>query len=403
MQFIRREIYLEKIRPFIDTDLIKVFTGMRRSGKSVLLSQIADDIRARGISEKRILMLNFESFANRGLCDAETLHDFIKKKASSQNQKIYIFLDEIQEVAGWQKCVNSLRVSLDCDIYITGSNANLLSGELATYLAGRYVEIEVFPFSFGEFISLNDEGKYSVREEFTRYLRFGGMPYLRNLGYADKPSHMYLTDLFGSVVLKDIISRNKIRNVELLSRFVEYMVMNIGQPFSSVSIVKFLKNEHIRITSDTILNYVNACCDCFLLKKVSRIDLSGKGVLSTNEKYYLCDHAVRNAVDEGKSMEYGLLLENIVCMELLRRGYKVHVGKAGTKEIDFVASNNGERIYIQVCYLLATPETVEREFSPFRKLQDRYPCLVVSMDELDMSRDGVKHYSVWDFLLKEKW
>lgn len=401
MDMIIREAYLKRIRPVIDNELVKILTGMRRCGKSVLLSQIAAEIRARGVPESRIISLNFEDLDNLHLCDAIALHSYIKEKIGPQKGKFYVFLDEIQLVDKWEVCVNSLRVSLDCDIYITGSNAKLLSGELATYLAGRYIQFEVYPFSFKEFISDTSVEPAEVRAAFLRYKSCGGIPMLRSFGYEKHTSKEYLLDLFSSVMLKDIILRNNIRNSGLLERFLKYMAVNDGQPFSSLSISKYLKSQAIKVTPETLLNYLKVCCDSFLLKRIPRYDIEGKQMLASSEKYYLCDHALHEVIAGEHLKEEALLLENIVAVELLRRGYEVYTGKAGKQEIDFVAIKDARRIYVQVCYLLASPETVEREFSAFAKVTDHSPCYVVSMDESDMSRDGIIHLPIWEFLLKD--
>ena len=336
---------------------------------------------------------------------AQALHDEITKLASSIDGKVYLFFDEIQEVTDWEKCINSLRITLDCDVYITGSNAKLLSGELATYLGGRYVEFIIYPFSFAEFLELYhltapDE---SISNCFQKYLVSGGMPYLSNLRYAEEPSIQYLTDLFNSVQLKDIVKRNKVRDVDLLERITAYIMSNIGTPFSASSLVKFLKNEKRSVSADTILNYLKYCCDAYLFYQVKRQDLQGKQLLSSNEKYYIADHGIREAVFGGNMRDINLILENIIYMELLRRGYTVTVGKEGNKEVDFVCDKRGERLYIQVTYLLASPETIQREFGVYDNIRDNFPKYVVSLDEFDMSRNGIKHRNIRDFLLEDSW
>ena len=319
--------------------------------------------------------------------------------------KIYIFFDEIQEVQDWEKCVNSLRVALDCDIYITGSNAKLLSGELSTYLAGRYVEFVIYPFSFAEFFELYRSvfPQISVQQCFQKYLLFGGMPYLSNLRYAEEPSRQYLFDVFNSVQLKDIVQRNKVRDVDLLERILSYVMANVGTTFSATSLSKFFKSEHRTIAPETILNYIKYCCDAYLFYQVKRQDLQGRQILSANEKYYIADHGIREAVFGGNMKDINLILENIIFMELLRRGYSVTVGKSGNKEIDFICSKRNEKLYIQVTYLLASEETINREFGVYDSIRDNFPKYVVSMDEFDMSRNGIKHRNIRDFLLAESW
>lgn len=402
---IKRESYMARIRPFIDGDLIKVLTGIRRSGKSVMLELIKDELRVRGVTEEQLVAFNFEDMRNAQLCTAEALHDELVRRAASIKGKIYFFFDEIQEVERWERCVNSLRVETDCDIYITGSNAKLLSGELATYLAGRYVEFIIYPFSFSEFLALyhSVEPDADTRTCFDRYLTFGGMPYLANLRFDETACRQYLRDLFNSVELKDIVKRNNVRDVNMLERIIAYVTANIGTTFSSTAISKYLKNEGRRVSPETVLNYLKACSDAFLFYQVRRQDLQGKKILTVNEKYYVADHGIREAVIGGNMRDINLVLEHIVFMEALRRGYSVTVGKVGEREIDFVCERHGEKCYIQVAYLLAAEETVQREFGVYEHVQDNFPKYVVSLDEFDMSRNGVRHYNIRDFLLAENW
>lgn len=402
---IKRELYMKQIRPFIGNDLVKVLTGIRRCGKSVMLELIKEELQKSGIDSRQFLSYNFEKMSNAHLCSAQTLYDEVMKQAAQISGKLYLFFDEIQEVAQWEKCVNSLRVELDCDIYITGSNAKLLSGELATYLGGRYVEFVLYPFSFREFRELYHTvyPQADDRACFQKYLVSGGMPYLANLRYEEEPEKKYLEDLYNSVVLKDIVKRNKVRDVELLERIIAYVMANAGTTFSATSISKFFKSEHRPVATDTILNYLRYCMDAYLFYQASRQDLQGKQILATNEKYYIADHGIREAVFGGNMRDINLVLENIVYMELLRRGYKVFVGKAGDKEIDFVCERRTEKLYVQVCYLLASEETVRREFGAYDAVRDNYPKYVVSLDEFDMSRNGIKHLNIRDFLTAEEW
>lgn len=405
MLMIKREAYMRQIRPFINTDLIKVLTGFRRSGKSVMLELIQEELLKTGVKEEQCISINFEKMKNAHLLDAISLHDEILRRIESIEGKVYLFFDEIQEVVHWEKCINSLRVELDCDIYITGSNAKLLSGELATYLAGRYVEFVIYPFSFQEFIELYHTiyPEETNRQCFHKYLMFGGMPYLANLRYDNNANQQYLRDLFNSVELKDIIKRNKIRDVDILERIIAYVTLNIGTSFSAFSISKYLKSEGRSISSETIMNYLKACMDAFMFYQVKREDLQGKKILTVNEKYYVVDHGIREAVFGNNQKDIQLVLENIVYMELLRRGYTVFVGKIDNQEIDFVCHKQNDKIYIQVSYLLASEETIAREFGVLDKVQDNYPKYVISMDEFDMSRNGIKHKNIIDFLLEPEW
>lgn len=402
---IKREMYMSRIRPFIGTDLIKVMTGIRRCGKSVMLELIKEELKETGISPAQFISINFEDMNYEYLKTAKALHEEITKLASSIDGKVYLFFDEIQEVKDWEKCINSFRVSLDCDIYVTGSNARLLSGELATYLGGRYVEFVIYPFSFSEFMELYKTiaPEEPMQKCFQKYLITGGMPYLANIMYSLVPARQYLKDLFNSVQLKDILKRKKIRDVDLLERIIAYTMANIGTTFSATSLSKFLKNEQRSVASETILNYIKYCCEAYLFYQVKREDLQGKQILSSNEKYYIADHGIREAVFGGNMKDINLILENIVYLELLRRGYSVNVGRYGDKEIDFVCHKQDEKLYVQVTYLLASEETVQREFGVYDNIRDNFPKYVVSLDEFDMSRNGIKHCNIRDFLLAKEW
>ena len=399
----KRELYIEKIKPFIDKDIIKVLTGIRRSGKSVMLKLIMEELKQNKIDEKQFININFENLINRELTTADKLHEYILKKASEIKKKCYIFLDEIQEVKDWEKCINSLRVNeeYDFDIYITGSNAKLLSGELSTYLAGRYVEFVIYPFSFKEFLETlkSIQQDVSTREAFQKYVKFGGMPFLYNLAFEEEASLQYLKDIYSSIILKDITQRNKIRDTDMLERVISYLIMNVGNNFSATSISKFFKSENRKVSVETILNYIKAAEESFLIYKVSRDDLIGKKVLNVNEKYYIADHGMREAILGSNQRDINQIFENIIYLELLRKGYNVKVGKVDNLEVDFVCTKGNEKIYVQVAYLLASSETIEREFTSLEKIDDNYPKYVISMDEFNMSRNGIKHINIIDFLM----
>lgn len=368
-----------------------------------MLELVKNGLRKSGVSDKNFLCINFEQFSNSELLDANILHKRIVEFQKSADGKIYLFFDEIQEVDGWEKCINSCRVDFDCDIYITGSNAKLLSGELATYLAGRYVEFVIYPFSFAEFLEMNRQKNSQIDKSacFTAFLKTGGMPFLANFLGDDSAKNQYLMDIYNSVVLKDVVKRNNIRDVDTLERIIAYAFSNIGHIFSATSLSKYFKSEKRNISHDTILNYLKFCADAFLIYKISRYDLEGKKVLTVNEKYYCADHGLREAVFGKNTQNIDQILENIVCLELLRRNFKVFVGKKDESEIDFIAERNGVKIYVQVAYLLASEETVSREFSVYDSIKDNFPKYVVSMDEFDFSRNGIIHRNIRDFLLGE--
>lgn len=399
---IKRESYLSQIRPFIDkSELIKVIVGVRRSGKSIMLELIKDELLDRNVTPEQILSINFEDMNYSNLTTAKALHDYLKGKIEAVNGRAYIFLDEIQEVMDWEKCVNSLRINSDADIYITGSNAKMLSGEYATLLSGRYVEFTIYPFSFAEYCEarrINNDHK-SINEYFMEYVKYGTLPFLATTQLDERAKSQYLKDIYASVVIKDIVKRNKLRDVDLLERIIAYVAANIGRTFSANSIAAYFKNEKRTVAVDTIINYLNSCEKAFLFHRISRMNLEGKEILQINEKYYLADHGLRQATYGNNQRDIEPVLENIVCLELLRLGYKVTIGKNGTKEIDFVCDKDGKRIYVQVCYYLSSEKTEEREFGAYENIKDNYPKYVISMDEFDMSRNGIIHMNIRDFLL----
>lgn len=399
---IKREVYMQRIRPFMDKDLVKILTGIRRCGKSVMLELIKEELVQRGIGTERFISVNFEDRENQRLCTVDALHQYVSEKIETISGKAYLFFDEIQEVEAWEKCVNSLRVKFDVDIYITGSNANLLSGEFATYLAGRYVAFTIYPFSFIEFSEIyrTVDEQANESEVFKQYVLYGGMPFLSNLNYQPEPCAQYLQDVYNSVVLKDIVKRNNIRDVDFLERIITYVFANVGKTFSATSISKYFKSENRSISPETVLNYIRACEDAFLFYRANRQNLVGKKLLAVSEKYYIADHGLREAVYGKNNRDIEIVLENIVYMELLKRGYSVTVGKIGEHEVDFVAEKHGEIVYIQVAYLLASASTVEREFGALKAIDDNFPKYVVTMDEFDMSRDGIRHMNIREFLLK---
>lgn len=399
---IKREEYLNRIRPFIDKDVIKVLTGIRRSGKSVMLQLIGEELIEKGIKESQLLFINFETKSLEYVKDTELLYAEIKKMAEkNKNKKIYLFLDEVQELEGWEKVVNSCMIDFDVDIYVTGSNAKMLSSELATYLAGRYVEIKVYPFSFEEVLELSEEK--NEKELFNHYIQWGGMPFLYENNLDENSTRQYLEDIYSSVILKDIIQRNNVRDVELFKRIIMYIISNVGRVFSSTSISKYLKSEKRKASLETIYNYIDYSKSACLFYTVPREDLIGKKLLKFQEKIYITDHGLREVTYGNNNRDIDQILENIVFVELLRRGYEVNVGVLNKKVIDFVAKKGNEKIYIQVSYLLASDDTMEREFSSLEEIKDNYKKYVVTMDEIDRSRNGIQHINIIDFLLIKEW
>lgn len=403
---IKRELYLKKIRNFIDKPVIKVITGMRRSGKSMILKLISQELLEKGILSQNIIYINFESLMFSDLTEFKTLYNYIIEKSKTLTGKVYILLDEIQEVEHWEKAVNSFMVDLDCDIYITGSNANLLSSELATYIAGRYVEIKVYPLSFREYIDFakiqNPQNILSNEDYFEQYLQFGGLPGIHNFNYDKSNIYQYLSDIYSSILLKDVVAKNNIRDVELLERIILYVFDNIGNTFSAKNVSDFLKSQGRKLSRETVYNYLKALESAYIISSVQRYDVKGKALLETMEKFYLTDLGFRHAKLGYRPNDIAGYLENIIYLELIRRKYTVNIGKLGTKEIDFIGTLENEKLYIQVTYLLASPETVEREFSPLKKIGDNYPKYVLSMDNLgEYNIDGIVRKRIIDFLLEE--
>ena len=385
-----REKYLSKIRPFIGKDIIKVLTGIRRGGKSVLLEQICSEINS-----PNTIFLNFEDMGNRNLCSGEALHEYVCEKIGSSTEQFYLFFDEIQEVSDWERVVNSLRVKFKADIYITGSNSRLLSGELATYIAGRYISFVVYPFSFEEFASA---GSFT----FDDYIKCGGMPFLSSIDFEPEFSKNYLRDVFNSVVLKDIVKRNAIRDVDLLERIIAYALANVGHSFSATGISKYFKSENRTVAPETILNYLKACEEAFLLYRLKSCDINGKKILKVNEKYYVADHGLREAVIGENLQNMELVLENIAAIELLRRGYKVSVGRVGAKEVDFIGEKSGEKLYVQVCYLLSEESTINREFGSLLEIRDNYPKIVLYKEgSFKGSYEGIPAVKIDDWLMEK--
>ena len=397
---IKREKYLKNIRGFYDQDLIKVITGIRRSGKSTLLKQIIDELKESGVNKEKIIYINFEDIEMSFIKNDMDLNSYIKKQIKD-DQKYYLLFDEIQNVVDWEKAVNSFKATKNVSIFITGSNSNLLSGELATLLAGRYVSFKIQPFSFKEVCDLKGiEDKDEIEKAFEDYMKWGGMPqrfYFKD----EQETKNYLMDLYDSIVVKDIISRYKVKDVELLNKILEYLMSTPAQQFSVTNIVNFLKNENRNCSNETLYNYLSYITNSFIMNKAKRYDIKGKRVLSTNDKYYLTDLGLGQVKSSIKTKGKGSVLENIVYNELINRGYEVLVGKSDSSEIDFIASYFDEKIYVQVAYILADDSVVEKEFGAFKSIEDNYPKYVLSMDKFDFSQNGIIHKNVIDWLLEK--
>ena len=399
---IQRNEYISQLEPFVGKDIIKVITGMRRSGKSTLLEEVRNRLLDNGIASDHIITINFESMQwEDAASSAQTFYQTVISLTQGIQGKAFLFFDEIQAVAEWERAVNSLRVDLDCDIYLTGSNSKLLSGALSTLLAGRYVTLEVLPFSLKELAKAFPSK--NPRELYDLYRIYGGLPFLSHIDYAPASSVSYLRDVFNSIVLKDIVQRRKLRNSDQLERVLSYFMSEVGTTLSVDNIANSMKNDGRKISIDSIYNYLQAAEEAMLLTRVRRYDIKGRAILQGGEKAYLTDIGLREAMLGSNARRLDLVLENIVFIELRRRGFQVYVGRIGKKEVDFIAEKNGERIYIQVAYLLDSPSTREREFSALQTISDNYPKLIVSADEADWSDNGIKCWNIIDFLMSAQW
>ena len=398
---IKRKFYLEKIVKLIDTEDIKVITGVRRCGKTVLLKQIIDELENRGIASENIIYMSFESSKYKNIRNDDDLDEFIFSKTNNLNGKIYLLFDEIQKVKNWEVSLNSYRVDLECDIYITGSNSQLLSGELATLISGRYISINMLPFSFKELIQYHDEMHENIDEIklFEQYLSYGGFPGLLN--YENEEKEKYLYDLYSTIVLNDILYKNKVKDLDLLERLMEFMISNIGQLFSANSISKYIKNENRKTTPHTIINYMDYARNAFIFYQIKRENIKQKRKLLISDKYYLVDSGFYFIFNGSTQRNWGQLLENIVFLELIRQGYSITIGKIQDLEVDFVCRKANQIKYIQVSQSILDENTRKREFKPLEKISDSYPKYVISMDSFDFSANGIIHLNIIDFLKSE--
>lgn len=402
----KRELYLNQLDSLLNTDFIKVIVGMRRCGKTYLLKSFIEELLKKGVKKENIIYISFESIKYKNIFSAEELDKLILNITDEIEGKIYLLFDEIQQVASWEKSVNAYRIDLNCDIYITGSNSKLLSNELATLLAGRYIKINIYPFSFKEFIEYKEQfenikiSNESKKELFHEYTLYGGMPGLLNIKEEDTKISL-LSDIYDSIIINDILSRYVIKEVDLFKRFSYYLMNSMGQTFSKTSITNYLKNENKKTTRNTISNFTSYLEDSLFCKQVRREDILGKKLLKTEEKYYLTDHGFHHALIDNNNDWLPRILENIIFNELIRRKYNVKIGKIGRKEIDFVCHRHDKKIYVQVTYLLSSQETIEREFKPLLDVPDKYDAYVLSMDQFNMSQEGIKHLNIIDFLLDD--
>lgn len=400
---VQRELYMEKFRRLINKDIVKVLVGIRRCGKSYMLNLLVNELKNNfSVPKENIVLINFESSKYRSIRNNIDLENYVNRISQDLEGKIYLLFDEIQEIESWEKSINSFLIDYDCDIYITGSNSKLLSGELATYLTGRYIEIKIYPFSFMEFfeykLDTSDEKFIDKDALFNDYLNHGGMPFTLQLD-EEEDVYQYLLDTYNSILYKDLLKRYPINNPDLIERLLEYLMSNVGNILSANNITNYLKHEKITTSNKTISNYLRYLENSSLIHKVRQENIKTKKLLSVNEKYYITDQGFIKAIMGINDKNYGHILENIVFMELLRCGYDVYVGRSNTNEVDFVARKNQTQIYVQVSYYMNTKETIEREFKLLENIKDNYPKYIVTMDKIDYSRNGIKHFNIIDFLM----
>ena len=393
---LKREIYLSRIRGFYDSNLIKILIGIRRCGKSIILEQIMDEIRQKNIDDSHIIYINFEYIEYEELKDYKKLNKFIKDKIIDK-ELYYIFFDEIQNVDEFERVVNSLRASLNVSIFMTGSNSKLLSNELSTVLSGRYVSFTINPLSYREYIELTGKNAYD-ENAFSDFAIWGGLP--NRLDFTSESNIKdYLYSVFDSIILRDVVERLGLKDINLFNLILQYLIDITGREFSAKNILNYLKQEGRDISTLTLYNYLDALCKAFIIRKVYRFDIHGKAILKTLNKYYMTDLGIAKIKSNSLEINKAFVLENIVYNDLLVRGYNVYTGKNKNSEVDFIAIKDNKIKYIQVAYLLADDTTIKREFSVFDNVKDNYPKYVISLDKLDFSNNGIIHKNIIDFLI----
>lgn len=397
---LKREMYLSRIRGFYDSDLIKILVGIRRCGKSVILKQIMNELKEeKKVDKEHIIYVNFELIEYEDLQDYKKLNKYIKEKIVDE-KKYYVFLDEIQKVNKFEEVINSLRASIEnISIFITGSNSKLLSNELSTVLSGRYILFNIYPLSYKEFIELT--GKEAKSDEtFWNFVKWGGLPN-RTQFIEEGNIKDYLHSVFDSIILRDVVERLGLKDTVLFDLLLQYIVDITGREFSAENVIKFLKNEGKSISTETLYIYLDALCKALMMKKIYRYDIHGKAILKTLNKYYMTDLGIAQIKNNNFEINKSFAIENVVYNELLIRGYDVYIGKTKKGEIDFIATNDKEKLYFQVAYLVEQPKTEDREFGAYKEIVDNYPKYVLSLDKVDFSKDGIIHKNIIDWLLEE--
>ena len=394
-----RQAYLERLRPFLGKPVVKVLTGMRRVGKSYLMRQIIEQLRRDGVPEGNILYIDKESVAFDDLRTYRDLDKAVHAALGKRGGSRFLFVDEVQEIEGWERAIASIAGQGNIDIAVTGSNAHLFSSELATRMSGRYVEFPIYALSFQEHLTFRGASRQDPQAEFLDYLRFGGLPAIHHFDRDADTIYQYVASVFSTIVLKDIVRRHQVRNVMLLESIARYLFDNTGRVTSAKSIADYLKSQRLRVGVETVQNYLAYFEEALLAHRTRRFDIKGRRLLEIYDKFYLGDVGMRHALLGFREGELTGVLENVVYLELLRRGYQVHIGKFGDREVDFVATRRGERLYVQAAYLLATPETIEREFGVLKAIPDNYPKLVLSMDTaFGDDVEGIRRRHIVDFL-----
>lgn len=395
---LKREYYLKRIRPFYqENSLIKIIYGLRRAGKSVILNQIKDELLKDKTDESHIIYINFESLDYSFIKNAIDLNNYIKQQIKD-NKIYYIFLDEIQKVKDFEKGINSIRITNQCSIFITGSNSKMTFKELSTDLTGRYVSFKVNPLSFSEALEITNTNDY--KKLLLDIFEWGSLP--QRFSFKEDITKLnYISDVYDSIVLKDVVERLGVKDITLFNKVWQYILETEGREFSATNVLKYLKNEYREISAETLYNYIEALCSTFIINKVYRYDIHGKSILKTLNKYYVSDLGVKKIKNTNKETNYSICLENLVYNELIFKGYDVYIGKLKDAEVDFVAIKDKKIKYIQVSLYLNSEETINREFGAYKSIQDNYPKYVISLDDVDMSTNGIKHLNVFDFLLNE--
>jgi len=397
----KRQKYIDRIVPFINKPVIKVITGMRRTGKSTIMQMIINHLVESGVKKELIIFINMESLNNSHLTDISKLYKLVNRYKKKTGEKLYLLIDEVQEIQDWEKAINSFFADGDADIFITGSNSKLLSSELATLLTGRYVEFYVYPLVFSEFSQFRNKEIKSA-DLFNEFLKFGGMPGIHHLDFKEPEIYQYLSAVIDSVLLKDVVKRNNIRNVALLEKIMQFIFDNIGNIFSGRKIADYFKNERRTLGHETVYNYLKYLESAFIINRVPRFDLKGKKILETNEKYYLTDIGLGHALLGYREKDINAYLENIIFIELLYRGYNVKIGKFYDYEVDFIAEKQSERLYIQVCYILSDEKVRNREMRPFHKISDNHPKYLLTMDSIpESSEDGILRRYIPNWLISK--